>query len=865
MALLDDILAWTQTLPEWQQDAARRLFQKPERLSNEDYDALYALLKAAHNLPNPEGLKAVPLSKDHLPASTGNGDTVVLKAMRDLKHVNCIAPNQVLSFEPTGMTVIYGGNGSGKSGYARVLKRACRARDQNEQVLPDANDPAAQRCTPEAVFDIEAGGAPKEVKWSSKTDPPEELASIAVFDCHCARLYLTKEQEVAYLPYGLDIVEALANTVLPELERRLNQEVASISTDSTQFANLLGETAVGHLIAGLSHKTDPDEVKKLATLSDEDTQRAAELDRTLGEADPAAKAKDLRLSAQRLKEVVQRLDAATAVVDVQATEKLKKVVQDARDAELAEKAAVDLLRSGESLLPGTGESAWKALFEAARKFSVGQAYPDRPFPNTDGEALCVLCQQPMQNAADRMTRFEKYVQDDVAKTAAAKQKTLAATVEQLRQANLTIGIQGALADELNQLDQAISGQITTFETAISNRRRKILDAATSQAWDSLPGLDDSLRQTLRNLAARQYRRSRDYQKACDEARAAALKKERASLLARKALSLCQEQVLALLDRLKKKHALEGCRSDLNTKPISLKSRDLASTVVTSELKDALDREFRGLGMEHRNTKLKQNTVKGQIRYRLVLDVPTSSKVEDILSEGEQRAIAVGSFLAELALASHSAAIVFDDPVSSLDHVCRRKVARRLVKEARNRQVVVFTHEVTFWADIVEECKYQQVEIGHRYLRRGRDHAGECVDQKPWHIMKLNDRIGYLKEKQQSAATVHGTKGADAYEPLGRELYGLLRESWERAVEEVLLNETVMRLGRGVQTMRLRKVTDICDADVQCIDEGMSKCSRFLTGHDEPAVVQDPVPGPEEVIEDIKALEDWAKTVRCRRN
>ena len=132
-------------------------------------------------------------------------------------------------------------------------------------------------------------------------------------------------------------------------------------------------------------------------------------------------------------------------------------------------------------------------------------------------------------------------------------------------------------------------------------------------------------------------------------------------------------------------------------------------------------------------------------------------------------------------------------------------------------------------------------------------------------MKLNDRIGYLKEKQQSAATVHGTKGADAYEPLGRELYGLLRESWERAVEEVLLNETVMRLGRGVQTMRLRKVTDICDADVQCIDEGMSKCSRFLTGHDEPAVVQDPVPGPEEVIEDIKALEDWAKTVRCRRN
>ena len=191
MALLDDILAWTRTLPEWQQDAARRLFQKPDGLSIEDYDELYVLLKAAHNLPNPEGRKAAPLSNDHLPTSTGSGDPVVLKTMRALKHVNCIAPDQTLCFEPTGMTVIYGGNGSGKSGYARVLKRACRARDQNEQVLPDANDPTAQKCIPEALFDIEAGTVTTEVRWSAKAAPPEELASIAVFDCHCARLYLT--------------------------------------------------------------------------------------------------------------------------------------------------------------------------------------------------------------------------------------------------------------------------------------------------------------------------------------------------------------------------------------------------------------------------------------------------------------------------------------------------------------------------------------------------------------------------------------------------------------------------------------------------------------------------------------------------
>lgn len=68
MTLLDDILEWTQTRPLWQQDAARRLFAKPEGLDGDDCDDLYALLKMAHGLPGRPGLEPVPLAKRHLPA-----------------------------------------------------------------------------------------------------------------------------------------------------------------------------------------------------------------------------------------------------------------------------------------------------------------------------------------------------------------------------------------------------------------------------------------------------------------------------------------------------------------------------------------------------------------------------------------------------------------------------------------------------------------------------------------------------------------------------------------------------------------------------------------------------------------------------
>lgn len=206
MTLLNNILKWTQTLPAWQRDTARRLFQREEGLSEVDYAQLYALLKAGHGLPIPDNLVPEPLTSNHLPATNQSGQTHILKEIGNLTHVNRIAPDQKLVFSQTGMSVIYGGNGSGKSGYVRVMKQACRCRDQSERVYPNANDLAAARKTPKARFKIELNGTTKKTDWEQDCVPDDLLSSISVFDSRCARSYLTAEQDVAYLPYGLDIV-----------------------------------------------------------------------------------------------------------------------------------------------------------------------------------------------------------------------------------------------------------------------------------------------------------------------------------------------------------------------------------------------------------------------------------------------------------------------------------------------------------------------------------------------------------------------------------------------------------------------------------------------------------------------------------
>src|SRR5207249_4758727 len=116
-----------------------------------------------------------------------------------------------------------------------------------------------------------------------------------------------------------------------------------------------------------------------------------------------------------------------------------------------------------------------------------------------------------------------------------------------------------------------------------------------------------------------------------------------------------------------------------------------------------------------------------------------------------------------------------------------------------------------------------------------------------------------------AEKLHRTQGPVVYEAVAKELYGGLRETWERAVEEVLLNRAVIRFRRGIETKRLHEITDITKADIEAIEAGMEKCSTHLRGHDQALAINQPVPAPSELLADIEQIETWVAQVRKRRS
>ena len=148
MALEELIVAWSQERPAWQRAVMRRI-AAGEVLSNEDYDELILEVLA------PSANTSATFGLEHLPSASIEDASVRLLAIAQTAHVNALASDQPLTFAPDGLTIVYGDNGSGKSGYARLLKRITRARHR-EEVLSDVfRDTSIEQ--PSARLDVRIG------------------------------------------------------------------------------------------------------------------------------------------------------------------------------------------------------------------------------------------------------------------------------------------------------------------------------------------------------------------------------------------------------------------------------------------------------------------------------------------------------------------------------------------------------------------------------------------------------------------------------------------------------------------------------------------------------------------------------------
>lgn len=300
--------------------------------------------------------------------------------------IDNLAPRKPLKLGTGNLTVVFGKNGSGKSGYVRILKNVCgKPLAGALRVNVFAKElPARRRCG----IEYSLGEKRTAVDWTPGA-PVDGLRPIDIFDTDGGQLYLSKESESSYTPPPVLLLEQLA-TACDRVKEQLSAEIEALPRALPEMPAEFALTAAGKAYSSLRADQPEAALQQLFGWDREHQQALESEDERLRAADPSEVARQKQGRASLIDDAVAKLTQAhdsVSAVECERIEQLKGAAIKARA--VAEEGA--RATSSAADLAGIGSETWRALWEAARKYSATEAYKGSPFPHTD-DAKCVLCQ-----------------------------------------------------------------------------------------------------------------------------------------------------------------------------------------------------------------------------------------------------------------------------------------------------------------------------------------------------------------------------------------------------------------------------------------------------------------------------------------
>jgi ABC-type dipeptide/oligopeptide/nickel transport system ATPase subunit len=322
------------------------------------------------------------------------------------------------------------------------------------------------------------------------------------------------------------------------------------------------------------------------------------------------------------------------------------------------------------------------------------------------------------------------------------------------------------------------------------------------------------------------------------------------------------QVQSEIRKLQRIAALELAIQDTDTTRITRKATELSHMLVTNRLRDAFAAEIAELGLADRRIELAQDRSEyGSTYFRVSLVRNPAAPVARVLSEGEQRCVALAAFLSELATAHNKSGIILDDPVSSLDHLYRDAVVRRLIREAEKRQVIVFTHDITFLMALDDEAGGAGLTIKYQSISRSDKGPGVCADGSPTKAKPIKEQLEKIERHIETSKSAHSAGKAEDWADHVKLITGLLRDVWELALEKAV-SPVLKRLSNKVRPGGLREVVVLTNEDYRDFQSGYSFCCTYC--HTDSPEINRPAPTPQELEAEVQRAGNWIIGVRARQ-
>ena len=850
---VDNFKTWLESKPYWEQ-YLWQLHMTKEVLDEEDIKKCYQyLLEDSGVVEVAPGRSPIVFPSLDLNGTDAPKPKTTLDKIENLKDVNAIDDGCILEFGKN-LTIIYGDNGAGKSGIGRLLSNACLSR-KPRKLLPNARTVSYPATKATADFHLSDSLGSSVINYTLG-QTHEALKSFAVFDHECALIHLNSENKVEFVPSKIKIFDEVFKSII-NIEAKLQADIEAKQQDDPAEGIFTGTSAVTDFLNSLSYKTTDTQIDDALKFTSADKTLLSDKKKLVAKKlkqDVTKQKKELTDECNDLNTYKNTLSVKGSSLSEIKADTINALIKEIKDKkEIADKLSVNSFDFAS--FKNIGSPEWKSLILAAQKL-----YEKETLSN-DGvqPEHCVLCRQALSDT--EKTLFSNYWNflKSTAETelAQAKQK-LKTSVEDLQRINTAWPAFSETEVAVKILKKDIPTDLEKIKKGFNDLNTQLLD------WIDKVGKEQNVSYSdpkidLDPIDILIEKKKKTEAGLVDPTPEINTLNGEISYLEQK------QQASGMLSKLKKYVA--WLRWNNAIAPINLptvrgnttrKKTEIMGELVISQYVDIFNEETEELdcnfGLKVESHGRDATTVKG-----LKLEFARGYNPSDILSEGEQTVSALADFLTESKLDKNNSGIVFDDPVTSLDHERRSTIAKRLVKEAKERQVIVLTHDIVFLLDLQFYADSESVDHVSVSMRRNGDKVGLIKPELPWIALDVKKKVGYLKNELPGLKKAE-SGDQDDYRNKVKLWYMLLREAWERAVEERLFKGVVQRFNKSIQTQRLDAV-DINPALIKEVNDGMSESSKWL--HDMAAGMNPAVPKNAKLEAELKSLEDFI--TKCKPN
>ncbi|MES2026094.1 MAG: AAA family ATPase [Pseudomonadota bacterium] len=849
-----ELEAWAGQLEIWQQCALSKLVSKPA-LEQADHALIFEEFLQDRGLAPVTGerFKYFLNAPEEKPKQAA---PVILEAIRDVIGVNALTPDQVLTIGPN-LTVVYGPNGAGKSGYARVLKASCFTRSKSLTILGNINRDAREHPPISAAFSLADGS----LTTYEKKNPSKVLRdNFAVFDSSCIRAHTDERKSFVVTPFLFDVFPRMAE-VIADVNARMKALRLSRAVDVSVLSIPDGKSQVAAILNSLSARTDVRLVNELGTFEDANAARLVQLSQEieqLKKSDPQEIIKKKTNALTDMNLLGEKLRAAMTSLSLETTQPISTLITELRGLREQATALSAASFHGEPVQP-IGTPAWTNLLKAALAFNA-EAYPGHPYPAHTEGVRCVLCQQTLgEEAVQRLNRFSDFMKNDIERKVQETMTKLLVHARTIDRIDLQLyASDSALRRTADEMEPGLSVDVDALLATLVKRKETVIDAIKLTSPFTFEEARAPALKRIRDLHLK-INEEIEVLKTKDVAQVIKQHETEHTLLTeRKLLASRLKQVLdacaslAWLDRATKV-------ATVSPKPVTEMQKQLMTKLVATGFRELFRQNCEQLGLKL-PIDFKIRGSDGETDRQLGFETVggSNAQISDVLSEGEQTVVALADFLTEVSINDRHVGVILDDPVSSMDHMHKESIAKRLVQEAKIRQVIIFTHDILFSHHLANEAALQAGGFQFTGRTVSRNHAGDigCIDHLVFPHSHYEDEA--LHRAEHFLAEAKKTTGGIQHDFLEKGC-GCLRTAYEDFIQKQLFSDVVRRWRENIRFT----VADVFVPDHigRTLDERMGMLSRYIDAHSHSSAYHE-VPLTTDVLaREIEALREMIRVFK----